>query len=252
MKTKQFSIRDLFWLMLVVALCAACILNYRALLNAEKKADNAAMQIELFRVQDTAVKEQLKEVTEQVANSDDNSIRLSLLSGLGGLGSDSVYDPDQPPENAKISLRLFNGSSHDITVPAEYDGRAMRLLARHNWPLALVPWRAEKKSVEVVRVAPGEQRMCFSIPLSEIFTYVPPQAGAQFSGFLDDIPSQDGVQLERKWRWWWEAHPAPPPTPVHVEGKLMSLAVLWAELEVNHRTLRTEPIIIPIKTGGND
>lgn len=237
MKRKHFSMRDLLWLTLVVALCAVSVLNYRALLKTETKFDAAAKDNEVLRVQNAAINEQLKRVTEQVANSDDDNIRLALFSGLGGLGPTDVYDPDQPPKNAKISLELTNGSSQEITVPTEYDGRVMRLLARGHWPLALGSRQAQKKFIDVVRVAPGERRTCFSIPLSEIFTYIPPQAG---------------VQLERKWNWSWSAHPNPPPTPIHVEGKLMSQVVLWAELEVNHRTLRTEPIIILIRTTKDD
>jgi hypothetical protein len=90
------------------------------------------------------------------------------------------------------------------------------------------------KNAKTARIGPGKHHTCLSVPLSEIFSDAPPQAG---------------VRNDRKWEWSWSARPGPPPTPIHNhDGSLASEVALWGSITIDNRTFQTEPVLVKIKS----
>ncbi len=161
-------------------------------------------------------------------DSRDEGIQLGLFAG------DLVYDPSNAANSRTLTLEMRNRSSRAITLPASYDGKVLRLYgtsAENPLPLLLRGPTGKEKD-KTVRVAPGEQRICFSLPLSEI---------------LSDEDSDRGIDEKRKWLWVWMARPKEPPSPSHrIRDKALisTAAVFWAEIVVDNQILRTTPFIL--------
>ena len=171
---------------------------------------------------------------------------LRLGAGTSSFGS-LQYDPLDPTRRPSafggmpiprgpltLTLEIKNKTNHTILVPAKYDGEVFRLWGRsaeHHFSLRL--WKRGKSQtkqiVKQIEIPPGKRHTCFSFRLSEILPTSPREVG---------------------WVWSWRAHPAPPLSPIHQTrgNEFVSAAVFWGELVLGNQILRTEPVIIEVKS----
>jgi len=167
----------------------------------------------------------------------DEGIQLALYPGALAR---VVFDPTRK-DDTSFTLEIRNRSRKAIAVPADYDGRAFRIKAissETRWPLTLFP--GERKTPKIIRIDPGQHRVCFKLPLAEILG-----SGKGGGEGRNSDPARNP-----KWRWDWRARPRPPASPIHRlrNRELISQVVFWAEVQVENQTLRTEPVIIRVKS----
>lgn len=152
-------------------------------------------------------------------------------------------------ENFDIVITIVNGTSDAVDFPKTYSSDLIRLCASGSngthWPLHLSSRQdvnrvgggnaAEALGEETVSVEPGEEYEVLRVSAKE--TLISP--GNIYAEKPDEF-------AEQRWVWYWRARPGPDYSPFESrKGDSRSeYAVLWCELEVEGRTIRSVPQIV--------
>ncbi|WP_345325714.1 hypothetical protein [Novipirellula rosea] len=153
-------------------------------------------------------------------------------------------------ENFDIVITIVNGTSTAADVPKTYSPNRIRLCASGSngthWPLHLGSRQetgmigGDKATValgeETVTVAPGKKYEVLRV--SAKVTLISP------GNIYAETPLEEFAK--RRWVWNWGARPGPDYSPFESrkgDGR-SEHAVLWCELDVKGRTIRSVPQIV--------
>ena len=155
------------------------------------------------------------------------------------------YDPSRPSKGV-VKCIVVNKSKNPVEVFLGYDGGWNQLWAVGSdpkgdpavggWERRLGPLKL-KEELKRVRVEPGQELVVFELSLDEIL----------LQGLSDDPRTAQG----RKWGWGaWQAHPIPPPSPIHRTWGVFEKAVFfWSQIEVQGKILSSEKVTLRVKSG---
>ena len=151
------------------------------------------------------------------------------------------YDPFKPSKGV-VKCVAINKSRDSVEVSLGYDQNKNwlksqgedRLGKGPGWVLTLNPAKFTKEELKRISVKPNEEQVVFELSLDEIL--------------LQGVKNSPQVAKDRKWWWQWQAHPAPPATPIHLRrGGFVKEASFWAEVVVNDKTLFSEKKVLKVK-----
>ena len=177
-------------------------------------------------------------------------VRLQLILPID---NDPPRGEWQRLENFDVVITIANGTSTAVEVPKIYSPDRIRLCASGSngthWPLCLHSRQetggfggaktTESPDEETVVINPGDKHELLRVGTKEVL--ISP-GNTYASKPLEEF-------AKRRWVWSWRARPGPDYSPFESrkgDGR-SDTAVLWCELDVDGRTIRSVPQLVNLE-----